>query len=144
MIDVKIKADPGAREPEYQTGDSAGADIFAFIEEPVLIHPGETKLIPTGIRIEIPAGFEAQIRPRSGLALKNGITLLNSPGTIDADYRGEIKIILTNLGRDPFTVKNGMRIAQMVFSKVYRGFFKNSDNLNTTSRNEGGFGHSGV
>ena len=144
MIEVKIKTEPGAREPEYQTGDSAGADIFAFIEEPLSVAPGETRLISTGIRIEIPAGFEAQIRPRSGLALKNGLTLLNSPGTIDADYRGEIKIILTNLGSETFIVENGMRVAQMVFSKVYRGSFQKSENLNNTSRNEGGFGHSGV
>ncbi len=144
MIPVKIRTGPGAKIPEYQSEGSAGADIFALCEKPVTIEPGETALIPTGIFLEIPERYEAQVRPRSGLALKQGITLLNSPGTIDSDYRGEVKVIVTNLGREPFTVTNHMRIAQMVFSRVFRGDFFESDELEVTARNDGGFGHSGV
>lgn len=144
MISVKITLDPGARKPVYQTPGAAGADIYALLKDPVTITPGATVLIGTGIYLEIPLGYEAQIRPRSGLALNHGITLLNSPGTIDADYRGEIKIIMTNLGLEPFTVNNGMRIAQMVFSRVYRGEFLETDELSSTVREDGGFGHSGV
>ncbi|HPS56603.1 MAG TPA: dUTP diphosphatase [Spirochaetota bacterium] len=144
MIPVRIKLKPGAVIPGYQTGGSAGADLCAFVEMPVVLQPGSTVLVPTGVFIEIPEGYEAQVRPRSGLALKHGITLTNAPGTIDSDYRGEIKIIMTNLGRDVFTVENGMRIAQLVFAKVYRGEFLETDRLNETARNEGGFGHSGI
>jgi len=144
MIPVKIRISPGAKIPEYQSNGSSGADICAFIEEPVKIFPGDTALIPTGIFIEIPVGYEAQIRPRSGLALKHGITLLNTPGTIDADYRGEVKIIMANFGKEDFSVQSGMRIAQMVFSKVYRSHFIETDILNQTERNDGGFGHSGI
>jgi dUTP pyrophosphatase len=144
MIDVKITREPGAQLPEYHTAGAAGADLAAFLKEPVVIAPGEICLVPTGIRIELPAGYEAQIRPRSGLALKHGITLPNSPGTIDEDYRGEVKVILSNTGRNEFTVENGMRIAQMVFSKVERGSFSETGGLSGTERNEGGFGHSGV
>ncbi len=144
MIPVKIKIMPGAVIPAYHSRGSSGADIFACVEEPVIIHPGDTALVPTGIRLEIPEGYEAQIRPRSGLALKNGITLLNTPGTIDSDYRGEIKIIMANLGKNEFVVERGMRIAQMVFAKVYRGHFIECGELEETERNEGGFGHSGA
>jgi dUTP pyrophosphatase len=110
----------------------------------VKIAPGEVTLIPTGIFIEVPEGYEAQIRPRSGLALKHGITLLNTPGTIDSDYRGEVKIIMINLGREPFTVEDGMRIAQMTFSRVYRGNFIKTESLTATGRSGGGFGHTGI
>lgn len=144
MIPVKITAQPGASMPEYQSNGAAGADICAFLNEDVTVKTGTTALIPTGISIELPGGYEAQIRPRSGLAIKHGITLLNSPGTIDSDYRGEIKIIFTNLGQEDFTVTNGMRIAQIVFNRVYRGCFIESNNLNKTERNNGGFGHSGI
>lgn len=144
MIQVKIVLKEGASIPDYQTEGAAGADVYALIDEPVIIKQAETVLIPTGIFLEIPAGYEAQIRPRSGLALKNGITFLNSPGTIDSDYRGEVKIIMSNFGKEPFTVTNGMRIAQMVFSRVYRGDFIVSEDLNNTKRNDGGFGHSGT
>ncbi len=144
MIPVKIKVKSGAKIPQYQSSGSAGADIFAFLEEPVTIKQGAAALIPTGIFIEIPEGYEAQIRPRSGLAIKHGITLLNTPGTIDSDYRGEIKVIVTNLGNKDFTVTNEMRIAQMIFNKCYKGYFVQADSLNTTERNEGGFGHSGL
>jgi len=144
MIKVKIQLMDGATLPEYQSGGSAGADLFAMLDEPVLLSPGKTKLIPTGIFIEIPDGYEAQIRPRSGLALKHGITFLNSPGTIDSDYRGEVKIIITNFGEEEFKIENGMRIGQMVFARVFRGEFIKTDELNKTERNEGGFGHSGI
>lgn len=144
MIPVKITLKNGAKLPEYQSRGAAGADLCALLDEPVLLNPGKTVLIPTGIFVEIPDGYEAQIRPRSGLALKHGITFLNSPGTIDSDYRGEIGIIMTNLGENDFTVENGMRIGQMVFSKVYRGEFIIKDGLNQTERNHGGFGHTGV
>ena len=144
MIPVKIKALDGARLPEYQSGGAAGADICALLEADMVIAPGAVALVPTGISIELPDGYEAQIRPRSGLALKHGITLLNTPGTIDADYRGEIKIIMANFGKEPFTVCNGMRIAQMVFARVFRGQFIEQPELSTTGRNEGGFGHTGV
>lgn len=144
MIPVKINIKPGAKTPEYQSRGSAGADICALLDNDVTIIPGETTLIPTGLSVEIPEGYEAQIRPRSGLALNFGITLLNSPGTIDSDYRGEIKIIFSNFGKEPFTIKNGMRIAQMVFNKVYRGHFIDSSDLNHTERNNGGFGHTGI
>jgi dUTP pyrophosphatase len=144
MISVKIHARKGAKIPSYQSQGASGADICALLDETITIRPGETILIPTGISIEIPEGYEAQVRPRSGLAINHGITLLNTPGTIDADYRGEIKIIVTNLGKADFTVTNGMRIAQMVFGRVYRGNFIQSEELSDTDRNDGGFGHSGV
>jgi dUTP pyrophosphatase len=144
MIPVKITLRQGATVPEYTSIGAAGADLSAALDESVTIDPGETILVPTGIVLSIPPGYEAQIRPRSGLALKHGITFLNSPGTIDSDYRGEVKIIMTNLGKKPFTIENGMRIGQMVFSKVYRGEFIITDELDETDRNEGGFGHTGI
>ena len=144
MVPIKIRLDPNAKIPEYKSPGASGADIYALVEETIPVNPGDTVLVPTGIYIEIPDGYEAQIRPRSGLALKHGITLLNTPGTIDSDYRGEIKIILTNLGKEIFNVTNGMRIAQMIFNKTYKGHFINTDELNTSQRNDGGFGHSGL
>ncbi|MBP7734805.1 MAG: dUTP diphosphatase [Spirochaetes bacterium] len=144
MVTIKIHAEPGARVPAYQSKGASGADIFAFIHGSVVLQPGDTKLIPTGITMEIPEGYEAQIRPRSGLALNHGITLLNTPGTIDSDYRGEIKIIVTNLGKKEFSIENGMRIAQMVFNKTYKGNFIVDCELSETDRHDGGFGHSGV
>ncbi|MCX7769518.1 MAG: dUTP diphosphatase [Proteobacteria bacterium] len=129
--------------PSYQTDGSSGMDLYAAIEESIIIRPLERVIIPTGLAIELPKGFEAQIRPRSGLALKNGITILNSPGTIDEDYRGEIKIILINLGQEDFQVNRGDRIAQMVFSKVSRVELFEVSFLNDTNRNDGGFGHTG-
>ena len=144
MINVRINLKDGARMPEYQSRGAAGADLCALIDSPVVLEPGKTALIPTGIFLEIPEGYEAQVRPRSGLALKHGITFLNSPGTIDSDYRGEVKIIMTNLGSENFTVENGMRIAQLVFARVLRGEFHQVTELNDTERNHGGFGHSGI
>ncbi len=144
MIPVKIKISSKTNIPEYKSQGSSGADVCACLEAPVIIDCGEVTLIPTGISIELPSGYEAQIRPRSGLALKHGITLLNTPGTIDSDYRGEIKIIIANFGKKPFTVEDGMRIAQMVFCKIYKGDFVKVDNINITERNDGGFGHTGI
>jgi dUTP pyrophosphatase len=144
MVQIKIHAQPGAKLPSYHSKGASGADICAFLSEPVMLHPGDTKLIPTGLTMEIPEGYEAQIRPRSGLAINHGITLLNTPGTIDSDYRGEVKIIITNLGNKDFSIDNGMRIAQMVFNKIYRGQFIITGDLSETDRSDGGFGHSGV
>lgn len=129
--------------PHYATEGSSGMDIRAFIETPVSLLPLERSLIPTGLFIELPEGFEAQIRPRSGLAVKQGITCLNSPGTIDADYRGEIKVILVNLSNEPVTIHNGDRIAQMIIQKVEKIKWLPVQIINQTKRGEGGFGHTG-
>jgi dUTP pyrophosphatase len=144
MIPVKLKVKEGARVPDYQSNGAAGADLYAHLESPLVIEKGKTVLVPTGIFIELPEGYEAQIRPRSGLALKHGLTLLNSPGTIDWDYRGEIKVIVTNLGESDFVVENGMRIAQIIFSRVYKGDFIVTEELMDTERGHGGFGHTGI
>ncbi|MDY6970628.1 MAG: dUTP diphosphatase [Spirochaetota bacterium] len=144
MITVKIKVSQAGKIPEYQSKGSSGADVFTCLDAPVIIEPGDIKLIPTGIYLEIPHGYEAQIRPRSGLAFKHGITLLNTPGTIDSDYRGEIGIIVANFGKEPFIVQNGMRIAQMVFCSVEQCNFIEVENINITERNQGGFGHTGI
>jgi len=125
------------------TQHAAGVDLHAALDGDFILHPGERALVPTGIAIEIPPGFEAQVRPRSGLALRHGIALVNSPGTIDADYRGEIGVIVINLGSEPFTVTNGERIAQMVFARCARAEFIEVDELGETDRGAGGFGHTG-
>lgn len=130
--------------PVYTSEEAAGADIKAFIKEDLIILPGESRLVPTGVKVAIPKGYEIQVRPRSGLALKHQITVLNTPGTIDSDYRGEIGIILINHGRSSFTVQRGMRIAQLILAKVERADFVMQDILQTTCRGEGGFGHSGT
>lgn len=130
--------------PAYATAQSAGMDLLAAITAPVTLQPGDTALVPTGLSIALPAGFEAQIRPRSGLAAKNGITVLNSPGTIDADYRGEIKIILINHGRAPFVIERGMRIAQMVVARYTFVQWAEVENLDETERGAGGFGSTGT
>ncbi|MCL2705301.1 MAG: dUTP diphosphatase [Spirochaetaceae bacterium] len=129
--------------PFYATKGAAGADIFADIDKDEILKPGERKAISSGLKIEIPEGYEAQIRPRSGLALKNSITLLNTPGTIDSDYRGEIKVIMINLGTEDFIIKQGDRIAQMIIAPVSKADFKLELNLNNTERGEGGFGSTG-
>ncbi len=129
--------------PAYMTEGSAGMDLFAAVKEPIVIGPMSTALVPTNLKIELPAGYEAQIRPRSGLALRDKITLPNSPGTIDSDYRGEIKVIMLNLGAEPFVVNRGDRIAQMVVSKYARVEWKEALSLNETSRGDGGFGSTG-
>ena len=130
--------------PEYATVQSAAVDLLAAVTEGVVLAPGARTLIPTGLAIALPDGYEAQVRPRSGLALKNGITLLNTPGTIDADYRGEIGIILTNLGEEDFTVERGMRIAQMLIAPVTRLTWNAVSSLDKSERGSGGFGSTGV
>lgn len=134
----------GLAMPSYATEHSAGMDLLAAVSEPQTLKPGERALIPTGLTIALPAGFEAQIRPRSGLALKNGISLVNSPGTIDADYRGEIGIILINHGQEPFTIERGTRIAQMVIAPYTRAQFCEVLELPTSDRGTGGFGSTGT
>ncbi|HRE36847.1 MAG TPA: dUTP diphosphatase [Chitinophagaceae bacterium] len=129
--------------PEYATAGSSGMDLRASLQEPVSFRPLQRLLIPTGLFIELPAGYEAQVRPRSGLAIKQGITCLNTPGTIDADYRGEIKIILINLSGEEQVINHGDRIAQLVIQKVEKACWKETDELAITARNEGGFGHTG-
>ena len=131
--------------PAYQSAGAAGVDLAAAVEDgaPVTIAPGAREMVPTGLSIELPEGYEAQVRPRSGLAAKHGVTVLNSPGTIDADYRGEVKVILINLGDEPFTVTRGERIAQMVVQPVVRVTWEEADALASSARGEGGFGSSG-
>ncbi|MBC7288166.1 MAG: dUTP diphosphatase [Armatimonadetes bacterium] len=139
-----VAAEPGARLPEYATANSAGMDLRAHISQPITIAPGERTLIPTGIRLAIPPGYEGQVRPRSGLAIRHGLTVLNSPGTIDADYRGEVKVVLANLGSEPVTIQPGDRIAQLVIAPVVRAFLVRVEELPESDRGEGGFGHTGV
>ena len=133
----------GLELPSYQSEGSSGMDLVAAVDQDIVLRPGERALVSTGIAISLPLGCEAQIRPRSGLALKHGIGLLNSPGTIDSDYRGEIKVILINLGQENFVVKRGLRIAQMVVAKYVTACFKVVEELDVTLRNDGGFGHTG-
>ena len=144
---VKVTIVEGARDlelPRYETSLSAGMDLRANIDNDVIIKPNEIKVIPAGIRVEIPDGYEIQVRPRSGLAAKHGITVVNAPGTIDADFRGEIKVILINLGDKEFIVHRGDRIAQMVCNKVERMEFEVVDSLSSTDRGEGELGHTGL
>ena len=143
MTTVRIVNKSGNPEPFYATEQSAGMDLCADLSAPLTLSPGDRLLVPTGLFIELPKGYEAQVRPRSGLAVKNGITVLNSPGTIDADYRGEIKVILINHGKENFTIQNGDRIAQMVIAKHETVTWEKVDSLNETARGEGGFGHTG-
>lgn len=143
MQRVKIINTSDLPLPQYQTELSAGMDISANIESPVTLLPGERTLIPTGLFLEIPPGYEVQIRPRSGLALKHGITVLNSPGTVDADYRGEIKVLLINHGQEPFVISKGDRIAQMILAKHEVISWEVTSQLNATERGEGGYGSSG-
>lgn len=144
IVNVKVVASKGAVIPEYKTKGAAGADLCAFLESPVTIPAGKFAMIPTGLFFEIPEGYEVQVRPRSGLAAKNGVTVLNTPGTIDSDYRGEIKVILINLGNAEFTINSGDRIAQMIISPVTQATFSISDKLSETERGSGGFGSTGV
>jgi dUTP pyrophosphatase len=129
--------------PQYMTPHAAGMDLYAAVTGEMVIKPGERKLIPTGISIALPPGFEAQVRPRSGLAINHGISVLNAPGTIDADYRGEIKVILANFSEEPFLIKRGDRIAQMIIHSVVQGEWVAVDELPQSERNDGGFGHTG-
>ena len=130
--------------PEYETSGSAGLDLRAYLKEPIALKPLQRVLVPTGLYIELPEGFEAQVRPRSGLALKKGLSVLNSPGTVDSDYRGEIKIIIINLSNETTILNTGERIAQMVISEVERIILVEVEELNETKRGEGGFGHIGI
>lgn len=141
---VKVINRSGNALPEYSTALSAGVDLRADNEEPIVLEPMGRAMVPTGLFVEIPAGYELQVRPRSGLAAKKGVTVLNSPGTIDADYRGEIKVILVNLGFEPFVVERGERIAQMVLSAHSRIEWEAADELSSSGRGEGGFGSTGT
>ncbi len=143
-VAVRMTAEPGARLPEYKSEGAAGADIRALLPEPLVLEPGCRASVPTGLRMELPRGWEAQIRPRSGLALEHGITCLNSPGTIDSDYRGELRVILANLGVQPFTVRSGDRIAQLVVAPVSRAIFTSAEGLAPSGRGPDGFGSTGL
>jgi len=146
-VSVAIRRKPGCEDlplPRYMSEHASGMDVVAAVQEPVELAPGDVKLIPAGFYIALPAGYEAQVRPRSGLALKHGVTVANAPGTIDADYRGEVGIILTNIGRDPFVVRRGDRVAQIVIQQVARVQWDERDELDDTRRSSGGFGHTGV
>ena len=142
-VRVKIVNHSDNPAPSYATQHSAGMDLRAWLDEPVVIQPMQRLLIPTGVHIELPEGYECQLRPRSGLAIKHGITLVNTPGTIDADYRGEIKVIMINLGETPFTIESGERICQMVVAPYSRVEWTTADSLEASERGEGGFGHTG-
>ncbi len=142
-IEVKIVKDNGVTLPKYMTEGASGMDVCARIENPITLKSLERDLIPTGIKMEIPYGYEVQVRPRSGLAIKHGITLLNTPGTIDSDYRGEIKVIIVNLSNEPYEIQPGERVGQLVLQKVYQMKFREVESLEETSRSSGGFGHTG-
>ncbi len=141
-ISVSCVGDPGSI-PRYQSEGAAGADLAARLDAEIVLAPGQRALVPTGMVLEIPPGYEGQVRPRSGLAARCGVTVLNSPGTIDSDYRGEIKVILINLGSESFTIKSGDRIAQIVFCPVTRAVFSNDSGVGQTGRGSGGFGSTG-
>ncbi|MCC7211111.1 MAG: dUTP diphosphatase [Candidatus Brocadia sp.] len=145
-LKIKVMRKQGCEDlplPQYMSEAASGMDLYAAVDASVLIERGEIKLVPTGIHIEVPRGYEAQVRPRSGLALKHGLTLVNTPGTIDSDYRGEIGIILCNLGKEKFTVARGMRIAQLVIQPVTRAELVEVERLEESPRGTGGFGHTG-
>ena len=144
MVKVKVVNIGRQPLPEYATSQSAGLDLRANIESPITLKPLERRLIPTGLRIALPEGYEAQVRPRSGLALKHGVTVLNTPGTIDADYRGELMVLLVNLSNEDFVINAGERIAQMIITKYETVVWEPVDLLDKTERGEGGYGHTGV
>jgi dUTP pyrophosphatase len=143
-IDIPTQTESEDLLPSYGSDSAAGADVRAYLKENILLAPGATVLVPTGLKFAIPEGYEIQVRPRSGLALKNGITVLNTPGTIDSDYRGELGVILINHGKDTFTITHGMRIAQLIVAPVVRGKFFSTNVLDATKRGVGGFGHTGT
>lgn len=143
-LEVYVLKKEGAHLPGYATIASSGMDLFALLDKPLILKPYERSLIPTGIYVSIPDGYEAEIRPRSGIANEFGVTVLNTPGTIDADYRGEIKVLLINLGSEPFTVKNNDRIAQMIFKNIVKVNWKTVEELPETKRGKGGFGSTGL
>ena len=144
MVKIKVVNTGHQPLPAYATPQSAGLDLRANIEAPITLHPLERRLVPTGLHIALPDGYEAQVRPRSGLALKHGITVLNTPGTVDADYRGEIMVLLVNFSNEDFVVKDGERIAQMVIAQYAKATFESVEVLDKTERGEGGYGHTGV
>lgn len=144
MVKIQVVNRGHQQLPAYATPQSAGMDLRANLSEPITLHPLERRLIPTGLHIALPEGYEAQVRPRSGLALKHGLTVLNTPGTIDADYRGEIGVVLINLSQEDFIIKDGERIAQMVIARCEQGELISVDVLDETERGEGGYGHTGV
>lgn len=144
MVKIKIVNRGSQQLPAYATTESAGMDLRANITEPIVLHPLERRIIPTGLYIALPPGYEAQVRPRSGLAFKHGITVLNSPGTIDSDYRGELGVLLVNLSNEDFTIEAGERIAQMVIARHEQGEFVEVEELDDTERGAGGYGHTGV
>ena len=141
---IRIQLENGAKSPVYSSGQAAGADLCACLVSPVTLKAGQWLLVPTGLRIQLPQGFEAQVRPRSGLAAKHGITVLNSPGTIDSDYRGEIKVVLINHSKDDFEINNGDRIAQLVIARHETAAFEVVTSLDETKRGDGGFGSTGM
>lgn len=143
-VKIKVLEKDGLNLPKYGTELSAGADIYSYNQEPIELKAGETKLIPTGLQLDIPDGYEIQLRPRSGLALKHQLTMLNTPATIDADYKGEIGVILTNLGKENFIIEPGMRIAQMVLNRVEQIKWEITDNIGESDRGVGGFGSTGT
>ena len=140
---VRGEVDADLPLPQYMSDRAAGMDLYAAVDADVTVHPQEAALVPTGLAVAIPAGFEGQIRARSGLAIKHGLAVINAPGTIDSDYRGEIKVALINLGKKPFTIHRGDRIGQMIISRIYRAQWDLRKDLDETDRNEGGFGHTG-
>lgn len=144
MIKVKLINKSNNPNPSYETTGSAGVDLRAFTEEDIVIKPMERKMIHTGLYMQIPEGYEGSVRPRSGLAIKKGVTVINTPGVVDADYRGEICVLLVNLSDEDFVVKNGDRIAQMLFKQVERAIFAEVKELDETERGDGGFGHTGI
>lgn len=144
MIKIKVVNRGHQQLPAYATPQSAGMDLRANLDAPITLHPMERRLIPTGLHIALPEGYEAQVRPRSGLALKHGLTVLNTPGTIDADYRGEIGVVLINLSQEDFVINDGERIAQMIIARHEQGDFVVVEELDETERGEGGYGHTGV
>jgi dUTP pyrophosphatase len=140
----RLRKDHTVPMPQYMTEGASGMDLFASLEKEITLEPGERKLIPTGIAVAIPEGFEGQVRPRSGLAIQKGIGIVNGPGTIDSDYRGEIGVLLINFGKEAFTLRHGERIAQMVISQAFRTTLEEVDDLPATQRQGGGFGHTGI
>lgn len=144
QVMVSIELEEGAQMPTYGTEEAAGADVRAFIEKDIILEPGKSTLIPTGIKVEIPKGYEIQVRPRSGLALKHGITVLNTPGTIDSDYRGPVGVILINHSDKAFNIEPNMRIAQLILAPVVQASYIKKQKLSQTLRDEGGFGHTGL
>lgn len=144
MVNIQVVNKGHQPLPQYATAQSAGMDLRANIDQPITLHPMERRLIPTGLHIALPEGYEAQVRPRSGLALKHGITVLNSPGTIDADYRGEVMVLLINLSDEDFVINDGERIAQMIIARYAQVSMESVEMLDETERGEGGYGHTGV